>query len=622
MAKSLAAWKQQVFGKPLDLDNGSRDCVDVSKHWVEYLTGVRWQESAGWGNAKDIYSYWSTKYLDKIPRGNAPKLGDIVVMNEQVGGGYGHTGVVVGIDGQNITIYQQNTFTQVPVYTGVFNAYVSYITGFLRPKVAFTVDDQPLQPYQRVAAYAAKYRDKPDDNGALLQTFVAGETYDFKGYVHGESVDGNDVWFVGRYTGGYAWSGAFTDTGTHGLQDLTPRKLEPHQRQVGNSVINYRREPHVWPDNVIKTFQPGEVLDFDAWTRGTAVDGVDVWFRGKYTGGWSHAGGFTNQTTDGLTEVTIKPTPVPTDPAEPSPTPSDPTHADHVIDISNHNKVLDYNLLKQSVEAVIAKAGHTGKSYGGIQPLNSDPTFGVHKANLGDKLIGAYWYGYPSLDAETEAKAFVETVGAVPANFTYWLDIEEFDGKSPDAVNAWARKFMQTIDLLTNKVCGLYCNRNWYNNTLTAETKSIRPIWLAHYDTPELSNPVANQVAHQFTSKGRVPGIEGDVDINAVSDAIFTPVVIKPTPAPVDPTTPVEPQPVPGSPVPPEWLLKYKAVAMRAGWTFLQAAGAYVAAGIVGVVDQNTAKALILGAIAAGFSAAKSVIKTPPESKATTPPVL
>lgn len=325
MSKSLEAWKNQVFGNTIDLDNQSFDCVDVSKSWIVYLTDVAWQTSAGWGNAKDIYNYWSTTYLDRVPRGNAPQLGDIVVMNGTIGGGYGHTGVVVGIDGQNITIYQQNTFTQQPVYTGVYNAYVSYITGFLRPNgnAPFTVGASfALQPYQRVAAYAAKYRDAPNSGGTLLQTFVGGETYDFKGFVHGESVDGNDIWFVGRYTGGYAWSGAFTDTGTHDLQDLTPAQnpLQAFQRQVGNSVINYRKEPKVMPDNVIQTFQPGEILDFDAWTRGANVDGNDVWFRGAHTGGWSHSGGFTNQTTTGLTEVTLVVVPVPANPTYPKPT--------------------------------------------------------------------------------------------------------------------------------------------------------------------------------------------------------------------------------------------------------------------------------------------------------------
>ena len=123
--KSLQTWKNKVLtgSYKVDLDNQSYDCVDVSKDWIQYLSGESWTISAGWGNAKDIYANWSTKYLQKIPRGNAPKLGDIVVMGASVGGGYGHTGVVIAIDGRNIQIAQQNTFTQQAVYTGWFDAY-------------------------------------------------------------------------------------------------------------------------------------------------------------------------------------------------------------------------------------------------------------------------------------------------------------------------------------------------------------------------------------------------------------------------------------------------------------------------------------------------------------------
>jgi surface antigen len=235
MAKSLEAWKQSVLGKKLDLDNQSFDCVDVSKHWVEYLTGVGWQNSAGWGNAKDIYGYWSDKYLTKLPAGSAPQLGDIAVMDGSVGGGYGHTGVVIGIQGNNITIAQQNTFTQQAVYTGVWNAYGGYIK-YMRPKVAFTVGIVPdVQPDERIPAYAAKYRTQPNAAAPLMKTdtipdglLTPGETYKFKGRVKGENVDGNEWWLVGFYSGGYVWSGAMTDTGLHDLPDITPVSLKPN----------------------------------------------------------------------------------------------------------------------------------------------------------------------------------------------------------------------------------------------------------------------------------------------------------------------------------------------------------------------------------------------------------
>jgi len=317
MSKSLEAWKKSVFGKTIDFDNASYDCVDVSKSWIMYLSDKPWQESAGWGNAKDIYFNWYATYLGRIPRGNAPKIGDIVVMNGNIGGGYGHTGVVVGIDGRNITIYQQNTFTQQPVYTGVFDAYANYITGFLRPKVAFTEGTAALEPYQRIpVSVGARYREQPNTSARIIEVFTPPEAVNFKGFVRGESVDGNDIWFVGRFTGGYSHSSGYTDSSTNGLPDLQPaeKPLNANQRKVGTDAMNIRSSAKVDTvnNNVIRLIQPGEVITVKGFVVGQNVDGNNRWFvleDGTFT--WS--GGYTNQDVANLSDLTPKPpTPAPT----------------------------------------------------------------------------------------------------------------------------------------------------------------------------------------------------------------------------------------------------------------------------------------------------------------------
>ncbi len=304
-----------------------------------------------------------------------------------------------------------------------------------------------LQPYQRIVGSNGVYRrDAPNRSGAILDDWPAGDVVNFKGYTKGETVNGNSTWFVGRFSGGYCWSGAFTDTSTNGLENLDTQVPAP------------------------------------------------------------------------------APAPTPTPAPEPI-----PDHSQHVIDISIHNRVTDFAAVKASVRGVITKAGHTGKSYGGT-PLNGDPSYPVHRDNLGDKLLGAYWYGYATMNPTDEAVAFDTVVGVVPETFTYWLDIEELDGKTKAEVNQWCQTFLNVIEERIGRKCGLYMNRDWFNNYITAETKGSRPIWLAHYDTPEFSNPVPNQVAHQFTSSGKVNGIEGNVDINAVNDKFFIPPASPPPP--------------------------------------------------------------------------------------------
>lgn len=54
------------------------------------------------------------------------------------------------------------------------------------------------------------------------------EPFTFKGFVKGETVNGNNIWFVGAYSGGYFYSGAFVGgANTAGLPDLTAPNPTP-----------------------------------------------------------------------------------------------------------------------------------------------------------------------------------------------------------------------------------------------------------------------------------------------------------------------------------------------------------------------------------------------------------
>lgn len=331
MAKpSLQTWKTNTLGHKIDLDNQSYDCVDVSKSWAEFVTGKPWQTSLGWGNAKDIWFNAPAAYWDRV---QDPQVGDIVCMSGAIGGGFGHTGVVVEVNGGNITLYQQNTFTQQAVYVGIYSAHASYIQGYLRPKAAFDAGGTPsLAPNQRVVGQGGVYYRQSPNRGAAQMSptgfWDTGEVLDFKGFVHGESVDGNDIWFVGAYSGGYSHSSGFTDISAHDLTDLTPvQSLQGFQRQIGGDAMNYRKAPLVAPDNVIQVFPAGDILDFKGFVHGQNIDGNDVWFVGKYSGGYVHSSGFVDKGVHDLADLTGTPTtPTPTPDPTPTPTP-DPTYS-------------------------------------------------------------------------------------------------------------------------------------------------------------------------------------------------------------------------------------------------------------------------------------------------------
>ena len=112
---------------------------------------------------------------------------------------------------------------QVPRSFNDFISPAEWLSGAYAPATAPT-----LQPYQRkVGANGVNYRKQATLTGAIIKEYPPNDVLDFKGYVRAEPYAGNNIWFVGKYTGGYAWSGAFVDTGTHDLPDMTSAPVAP-----------------------------------------------------------------------------------------------------------------------------------------------------------------------------------------------------------------------------------------------------------------------------------------------------------------------------------------------------------------------------------------------------------
>lgn len=165
---------------------------------------------------------------------------------------------------------------------------------------------QPLGPAQRqVVAAGVNGRSKPTTTSSKTQFLEGGAVGDFDGWVRGESVNSNNVWFRGAHSGDWFWSGGFTDRGTHDLKDLNPPAqpdLSGNQRRAVEAGVNGRSAPNT-KAGITSTLAGNVVGDFDAWTRGEAVEGNGVWFRGAYSGAWFWSGGFTDKGTHDLVEV-------------------------------------------------------------------------------------------------------------------------------------------------------------------------------------------------------------------------------------------------------------------------------------------------------------------------------
>lgn len=167
---------------------------------------------------------------------------------------------------------------------------------------------------QRITNAAVNYRSAPNTSADIIQKFEADTILDFKGYVtNGEAVESNSVWFVGKYTNGYAWSGGFTNSSTAGLANLTPAAPPTKQvpapsiasdQRVTVATANYRKAPNTSAD-IIQEFPADSILDFKGYvTNGERVQDNSVWFVGKYSGGYVWSGNLVNKSTEGLANLT------------------------------------------------------------------------------------------------------------------------------------------------------------------------------------------------------------------------------------------------------------------------------------------------------------------------------
>ena len=178
----------------------------------------------------------------------------------------------------------------------------------------------PLKANQRKAGTTTvNMRAAANSTSKILRVIQPNTVETFTGYVIGESVKGINIWY--KDAQGYAWAGGFTSQATTGLTNLTPAPaLKPNQRVVGADNVNLRSSAST-SGKIIKVLPAKSTQTFTGYVVGERVDGMNLWY--KNAEGYAWCGGFTTQVTTGLTDQTPKPAPAPDQPT-PTPTPTTP----------------------------------------------------------------------------------------------------------------------------------------------------------------------------------------------------------------------------------------------------------------------------------------------------------
>ena len=189
------------------------------------------------------------------------------------------------------------------------------------------------------------------------------------------------------------------------------------------------------------------------------------------------------------------------------------------IDVSKWNGIIDWDKVKNAgVQFAIVRAGYRGSVTGS---LVEDPQFvaNMKGATAAGIPVGVYFFTQATDEKEAveEASAVLELIRDFQLSYPVFIDTEGAGGNGrADGLGAETRTlvceaFCRTVEN-AGYTAGVYASRNWYNNNLQTARLENYHIWLAEYRSVPLYQGYYK--TWQYTSKGKVDGIEGRVDIN------------------------------------------------------------------------------------------------------------
>lgn len=189
------------------------------------------------------------------------------------------------------------------------------------------------------------------------------------------------------------------------------------------------------------------------------------------------------------------------------------------IDVSEFQHQVDWNAVKEAgVEYVILRVGFRGYSTGAVK-ADARALANYQGAKAAGLKIGVYFFSQAITPEEARAEAnfllgFTEGWDLqMPVVYDWeYIKAEARTGKmDARTLTDCTIAFCETIRAAGHTPM-VYFNKNQGEKLLYLEELTDYPFWLAWY-SDEMDYPYYVEM-WQYTNKGEVPGIKGDVDVN------------------------------------------------------------------------------------------------------------
>ena len=183
------------------------------------------------------------------------------------------------------------------------------------------------------------------------------------------------------------------------------------------------------------------------------------------------------------------------------------------IDVSHHNGWIDWKKVQDSgIKFAIIRCG-----YGGNSTSKDDIRFSENVTEC-EKIgmdYGVYLYSYATNvhEAKGEAEHTLRLLKGLKPTFPIWYDVEDKTQNtlSREDISSQCEVYCESLEN-AGYYAGIYTFKSWYQQKFTDEILKKYDSWLAHWTAKtNYSGPYG---MWQYSSRGKVNGIIGNVDMN------------------------------------------------------------------------------------------------------------
>lgn len=184
----------------------------------------------------------------------------------------------------------------------------------------------------------------------------------------------------------------------------------------------------------------------------------------------------------------------------------------HGLDVSYWQLDIDWDKVKATGQKyVIMRAAHA---------LKADTKFAYnwkrcHEVGL---HCGVYQYFEPDIDPVAQADLMISMMGPLkPGDLPPVIDVESKGGATPAQLSAAVGKWIDRMKSKTGRQPMIYTGAYFWEDYVKSTAFVNNPLWHAQYCTnccPNIANPWKKWAFWQYSSTGKVNGINGNVDTN------------------------------------------------------------------------------------------------------------